>query len=103
MRKTIYSEQYRALLGWLKACRKSRKLSMRALAERLSVPHTWVGKMEQAERRMDIAEYVRLCEALQINPHDGLDLLISSANYDMHSDSAKRPPAIAAERRKRYS
>ena len=78
MHKTIYSEQYRSLLSWLKECRKSNKLSMRAVARKMKVPHTWVGKVEQAERRLDIAEFVKLCEAMNVNPHDGLDLLLSN-------------------------
>lgn len=51
---------------------------MRDLARKLDVPHSWIEKIEQAERRMDIAEFVVLCEALRLDPHKGLNLLRSS-------------------------
>lgn len=100
MHKTIYSDTYRRLIAWLKACRKSRKISMRAVAKELGVAHTWVNKVEQAERRLDIAEYVRLCKVLKIDPHDGLDLLLS-AEYD-RSFPTKRPVNLVAESKERY-
>jgi len=76
MQKTIHAESYRALLRWLRAARKARGLSMRALAAGLDVPHTWVGKIEQAERRMDLLEYVRLCLALELDPMEGLRMIL---------------------------
>ena len=48
---------------------------MRELGEKLGVIHSWVGKIEQGERRLDVIEYLRLCNALQIDPHEGLALV----------------------------
>jgi len=75
---------------------------MRALAERLDVPHTWMGKVEQAERRMDILEFVRICKALDVSPHEGLDLLLSS--YPVSADSRrKKPVELAAKGRRAHA
>ncbi len=71
---------------------------MRILAGRLGVPHTWIGKIEQAERRLDIAEYVELCKALRINPHDGLDLLLSTATKISAKPRKERPVRSAKKR-----
>ena len=48
---------------------------MRELGEKLGVIHSWVGKIEQGERRLDLIEYIRICDALDIDPHEGLDIV----------------------------
>ena len=48
---------------------------MRELARRMCVPHTWIGKIETGERRMDVYEYIRLCAALGCNYLDGVEVL----------------------------
>lgn len=45
---------------------------MRDLAERLEVPHSFVGKVEQGERRLDVVEYIQYCEALNVSPLIGI-------------------------------
>lgn len=45
---------------------------MRELASRMDVTHSFVAKVEQQERRLDIVEYVYYCEALEVLPQDGL-------------------------------
>ncbi|WP_040393453.1 helix-turn-helix transcriptional regulator [Cellvibrio sp. BR] len=75
MKKAISSTKYAALIGWLKAARTNQGLSMRDLALRLDEPHSFVQKVEILERRLDVSEYVDYCNALNLNPKDGLDLL----------------------------
>ena len=48
---------------------------MRDIAALIDEPHSWIGKIETAERRLDIFEYVRYCEALGVKPEKGLKLL----------------------------
>lgn len=50
---------------------------MRDLAERLEVPHSFVGKVEQGERRLDVVEYIQYCEALNISPLIGIQHITS--------------------------
>jgi len=72
MEKTIHAAAYRDLIAWLKSCREKKGISMRELAVQLDVPHSWVAKVEQNERRLDILEYVRLCNSLNVDPGKGL-------------------------------
>ena len=61
----------RLLLKWLRERREAEGLTMRDVGEKLHLPHSWVGKIETGERRLDVAEFVRLCRALQVDPHAG--------------------------------
>jgi len=75
VQKTISSDKYLALLSWLKQERERSGLSMRDIATLIDEPHSWIGKIETAERRLDIFEYVKYCEALGVKPEKGLKLL----------------------------
>ncbi len=75
MEKTIHSAGYRLLVEWLKAERKRQNLTMREVTARIGVAYTWVTKVEHCDRRLDVAEYVRYCHALKINPRKGIAIL----------------------------
>ncbi|UZE97622.1 helix-turn-helix domain-containing protein [Alkalimarinus alittae] len=75
MFKSISSEKYLALIGWLKDARNEQNLSMRDLASLIDEPHQFIGKVESAERRLDVYEYYQYCKALNLNPAEGLDRL----------------------------
>ena len=78
MEKTIHSKTYKILRDWLIKMRHERGLTQRDLADLLDVPHSWVGKIEVGERRLDLVEYLRVCKILEINPHEGVDLAIKN-------------------------
>lgn len=75
MKKTLFTPEYAKLIEWLKEARAERGLTMRELAVELDVPHSYVGKVEQCERKLDVLEYVRYCEALDLNPKKGITIL----------------------------
>ena len=75
MVKSIHSPEYRLLLNWLREQRKAKGLSMRDVGAKLRLPHTWVGKIETGERRLDVAEFVRLCRVLGADPHAGVEVV----------------------------
>lgn len=59
----------RRRLGYkLEEARKDRGMTLEQAGELLGRPHTWVWKVEAAERRLDAAELWLVCEAY------GLDL-----------------------------
>ncbi|MCW8932063.1 MAG: hypothetical protein OQL19_17745 [Gammaproteobacteria bacterium] len=57
---------------------------MRDLGVLINEPHTVVGKIESGERRLDVYEYVQYCEALEISPKDGIDVLCGK-DYECNS------------------
>ena len=84
MTNSIYTDEMRTLIHWLKRERILQNLSMRALAERMGKPHSYIQKVEQGERRLDVVEYVWYCNKLEINPQTGLDLIQQTVNQNPH-------------------
>lgn len=56
MDKSTHTPEYALVRAELKAARESAKLTQRALAARLGVPHSWIAKVEAGERRIDVVE-----------------------------------------------
>lgn len=76
MTKSIHTDEMVALRNWLKDQRKAQKITMRTLAQRMDRPHSFVQRVEEGDRRLDLVEYVWYCSALGINPQIGLDLVL---------------------------
>ncbi len=72
MQKSLHSKDYERLRQWLREQRLRQGLTMRGLAEKLAVPHSFIGKVEQGERRLDVIEYLQYCNALDVPPLAGL-------------------------------
>lgn len=64
MPRSRMSPRHRRLLTLLVQARKNASLSQVDLAQRLSRPQSFVSKVESGERRLDVIEYIELCEAL---------------------------------------
>jgi DNA-binding XRE family transcriptional regulator len=65
MRKSSHTPEYSLLVKELKHLRTKAMLTQRDLAARLEVPHSWIAKVESAERRIDVIElcwFVRACD-----------------------------------------
>ena len=50
-------------------------MTMREVGRRLGVHHSWIGKVEIGERRLDVAEYVRVCRVLGADPRQGVTVI----------------------------
>lgn len=81
MQKTITSDKYLQLISWLKSSRERQNLTMRDVAILIDEPHSFIGKIESAERRLDIYEYVNYCAALNIDPSEGMSILDSQFRH----------------------
>ncbi|MDO8330322.1 MAG: helix-turn-helix transcriptional regulator [Fluviicoccus sp.] len=78
MTDSIHSEEMIALRAWLRTARENHGWSMRDLAAKLGKAHNYVQRVEDGDRRLDVVEFVRYCEALVIDPADGLALVLTA-------------------------
>ncbi|WP_410374379.1 helix-turn-helix domain-containing protein [Alloalcanivorax profundimaris] len=73
--KSIHSKQSAALARSLRERRLEQGLSMRALAERMGRPHTFVQDVESGQRRLDVIQFIWYCEHLNWDIEDTAGLL----------------------------
>lgn len=59
-------QRYVSLRSALTKARKTRGLTQTELAERLQRPQSFVSKFESGERRLDVIEFLEVCEALDV-------------------------------------
>lgn len=76
MSKSIYSPEMVALRTWLKQQRQQQNLTMRSLAQRIQRPHSYIQRVEEGDRRLDVVEFVWYCRALGIDPRQGFELIL---------------------------
>ncbi len=77
--KSIEREEYQRLIECLCAERTSRGISQRDLSKRLSMPVTYIGKVEKGIRRIDVIELAELCSALGIEFENFLRVAVPHA------------------------
>lgn len=68
MKRTLDSDESKVLGDWLRAKRKEKGLTMRDLALKINSSHTFVSKVENQERRLDVLEFINYCQSLELNP-----------------------------------
>nr|WP_309381375.1 helix-turn-helix transcriptional regulator [Cerasicoccus frondis] len=70
MQKSIYSVENVILCEMLRSARQQRKLTQTQLAERLGKPQSFIAKVERGERRLDVVEFVKVIESIELSaPH----------------------------------
>ncbi|MFL0799420.1 MAG: helix-turn-helix transcriptional regulator [Agarilytica sp.] len=80
MKPSSYSPQYDKLRAWMKQKRDESGLSIRAVAEKVGRHHSVVGKLEQDRRKIELMEFVAYCNAIEADPHEGLNLILAECS-----------------------
>lgn len=73
--KTIYQENYRKLISELITTRKTANLTQAQIAQKLQKPQSYIAKIENFERKLDILEFVQLCQILGTRPSGVIALI----------------------------
>lgn len=68
IRLSIHSVEYIWLREFFLRRRIELGLSQRALGEKMGVVHSFIGKVETGDRRLDIFEFMAYCEGLELDP-----------------------------------
>jgi transcriptional regulator with XRE-family HTH domain len=66
--KTKAKIQNEKMAAHLKTIRHDEGFTMRTLANSIGTPHSFIGKIEQQSRRLDVAEFTLYCQALGRDP-----------------------------------
>lgn len=67
---SLNTPEYDALVETVREARLNKGLSQRKLAALLDQSTTYILRIEQKERRMDIAEFLFFAKALEIDPNE---------------------------------
>jgi len=70
LRKTLRTRGHRALIAILVEARERAGLTQRDLAARLKRPHSFVGRIEAGERRVDVIEFIEITRVMDVDPRE---------------------------------
>lgn len=70
MDKSTFTPQYQLLVDKLREMREEAGMSQRELAEKLGREHSFVGRIEIGERRVDLVEFFWICGACEQDPEE---------------------------------
>lgn len=63
------TSRYELLQKALADARLEKGLTQSEVAARLRKPQSYVSKYESGERRLDVIEFLEVCEAMSVSPH----------------------------------
>ena len=69
MTKSVFTDRYARLLRELIAARKSADLTQEQVAKRLGRHQSFIAKIEQGQRRLDVVEFLDIADVLCADPH----------------------------------
>lgn len=68
MAKSLHTPEYEHFRSLLIAAREKKGLTQADVSERLARPQSFVSKYESGERRLDVVEFLAVCQALETDP-----------------------------------
>ena len=72
MARSTHHPSYQTLLTLLRDLRERAGFTQFALAESLGNTQTFISKIERGERRIDVVEFIEICDALGVDPFAAL-------------------------------
>lgn len=75
MSRALASPSHAALRGLLVKARKEAQLTQQQVAAKLGVPQSYVSKYEKGERKLDVIEFLALCDVLGVSPAGAIEAL----------------------------
>jgi len=73
--KTIHDSRYKELIARMIEKRDELRITQVALADQLGRPQSYVAKVENFERRIDLVEFRDWMRAMGVSPHELLQQL----------------------------
>jgi len=79
--KSVRTDAYQAVLEVVIAARARAGVTQQQLADLLDKPQSFVSKYENGERRLDVAEFLAILQALDCDPHAALGEILASRPF----------------------
>ena len=98
MEKSVFTPHYDAFRVRLVELRKAAGLTQRQLAKRVKRPRSFVSRIEQGERRLDVIEFFWVCLACGVDPEKTTAKLMRELK-GMERTAKKGGAAITKSRR----
>ncbi|KMW74319.1 DNA-binding protein [Photorhabdus luminescens subsp. luminescens] len=70
---SIYSEEYQHVIRLLRETRLEKGITQEKLAQAFGRPQSFIAKVENGERRLDVVEFVRIARLLSLDPAQIVD------------------------------
>ena len=77
MPRPIYSDSYNTFRRLVAEARQKAGLRQEDVAAKLNKPQSFISKVERGERRIDVVEFLALMQAIDADPHEFIDCLLS--------------------------
>ena len=74
-----FPTRQRAIVSAIAHARRAADLSQRQLSERLGAPPNWIQRIESLERRVDVAEFIAIARAINVEPGALLARILKSS------------------------
>jgi transcriptional regulator with XRE-family HTH domain len=74
-----FSPEYRELLTTLVAARRVKNLTQAEVAKKLGLRQPTLSKVEAGEYQLGLLDFVRYCQAVDLDPADGIRRLANAA------------------------
>jgi transcriptional regulator with XRE-family HTH domain len=68
MSKTLHTPEYEHFRLLITTAREKSGLTQADVAAKMGRPQSFVSKYESGERRLDVVEFIHVCEALKVDP-----------------------------------
>jgi transcriptional regulator with XRE-family HTH domain len=73
--KSIKTESYRKMIKWIISQRLLSGFTQLELSEALSKPQSYISKIETLDRRIDIIETIDICNLLNVDVKELIDII----------------------------
>jgi len=77
MSNSLHTPEYAVFRTILVAHRERAGITQSSIAEILGVPQSFVSKYESGERRVDVVEFVQICQAIGVKPGKVIEEFLS--------------------------
>lgn len=73
---SIYADEYQLLIKLLRTARREKGLTQQQLASALKRPQSFIAKVENGERRLDVIEFAHFARLLSLEPAGVLETVM---------------------------